>query len=105
MAAYSVFQNPNPRTNGAVPFLLDVQSELLSELGTRVVVPLYRTEAAGVRALSRLTPVVVFQGESLVAMVPELAGIPRRELGPVSGDLVSARAEILPAIDLLLTGF
>jgi toxin CcdB len=105
MGAYSVFQNPNPETNTAVPFLLDVQSELLSELGTRVVVPLYRMEAAGVRALSRLTPVVAFQGESLVAMVPELAGISRRELGPVSGDLALARGEILQAMDLLLTGF
>lgn len=105
MGAYSVFQNPNPETNTAVPFMLDVQSELLFELGTRVVVPLYRMEAAGVRALSRLTPVVAFQGESLVAMVPELAGISRRELGPVSGDLALARGEILQAMDLLLTGF
>ena len=39
MAAYPVFQNPNPSTNGAIPFLLDVQSEVLSVLGTRVVVP------------------------------------------------------------------
>lgn len=105
MAAYSVFQNPNPRTSGAVPFLLDVQSGLLAELGTRVVVPLYRKEAAGVRTLSRLTPEVVFQGESLVAMVPELAGVSRRDLGPASGDLASARGEILQAVDLLLTGF
>ena len=105
MTAYAVFQNPNPRTNTAVPFLLDVQSELLSMLGTRVVVPLYRPAAADVHAMSRLTPVVQFQGQSLVAMVPELAGIARRELGPQSGELVSARADILQAIDLLLTGF
>jgi len=105
MTAYSVFENPNPRTRAAVPFLLDVQSELLSTLGTRVVVPLYRPAAADVHAMSRLTPVVQFQGQPLVAMVPELAGIARRELGPVAGDLASARAEILEAIDLLLTGF
>lgn len=105
MAVYPVHGNPNPRTNAAIPFLLDVQSEVLSVLGTRVVVPLYRPEAAGIQALSRLTPVVEFQGQSLVVMVPELAGIPLRELGPVSGDLASARGEILQAIDLLLTGF
>ena len=105
MAAYSVFQNPNPRTNAAVPFLLDVQSELLSLLGTRVVVPLYRPGAAEVHAMSHLTPVVQFQGQPLVAMVPELAGIARRELGPVAGDLASVRTELLKAMDLLLTGF
>lgn len=105
MAAYSVFQNPNPRTNTAVPFLLDVQSELLSSLATRVVVPLYRPQAANVHALSRLTPVVQFLGQPMVAMVPELAGIARRNLGPLSGELASARADILQAIDLLVTGF
>ena len=105
MASYSVFRNPNPGTNTAIPFLLDVQSEVLSMLGTRVVVPLYRAGAADVHAMSRLTPVVVFQGQPLVAMVPELAGIPRRELGAITGDLLSSRGEILAAMDLLLTGF
>ena len=105
MAGYSVHANPNPKTKGSIPFLLDVQSELLSVLGTRVVVPLYQAEAAGIQPLSRLTPVVSFQGKSLVVMVPELAGIPRRELGPALGDLASSQGEILQAIDLLLTGF
>jgi toxin CcdB len=105
MAAYFVFQNPNPKTSATVPFLLDVQSEVLSVLGTRVVVPLYRPEAIGVQAMSRLTPVVLVQGQPLVAMVPELAGIPTRELGKAVGDLAAARGEILQAIDLLLTGF
>jgi toxin CcdB len=105
MAVYPVYANPNPLTKVAIPFLLDVQAEVLSVLGTRLVVPLYRAEAAGVQALARLTPVVSFQGQALVAMVPELAGIPRRNLGPLSGDLASARGEILQAMDLLLTGF
>lgn len=105
MTAYSVFRNPNPRTSAAIPFLLDVQSEVLSMLATRVVVPLYRTDAADVHAMSRLTPVVTFQEQPLVAMVPELAGIPRRELGAVAGDLLQSRSEILLAMNLLLTGF
>ena len=105
MAEYSVFRNPNPTTNAAIPFLLDVQSEVIAPLDTRVMVPLYRMEATGVQPLARLTPVVLFQGQSLVAMVPELAGVSRRDLGTVCGDLASARGEILKAIDLLLTGF
>ncbi|HEX7552249.1 MAG TPA: CcdB family protein, partial [Geothrix sp.] len=60
---------------------------------------------ADVHAMSRLTPVVQFQGQPLVVMVPELAGIARREMGPVAGDLASARAELLQAMDLVLTGF
>ncbi len=70
-----------------MPFLLDVQSEVFSRLGTR------------------LCPVLLFQGLSLVVVGSELAGIPRRELGPVVGDLTAHRAEILAAMDLLLAGF
>lgn len=105
MAAYAVFGNPNPRTNGDVPFLLDVQSDVFSSLKTRVVVPLYRKEAAGSQAMTRLTPLLRFQDQELVAMVPELAGLPLRDLGPVAGDLAAARGEILQAVALLLAGF
>ncbi len=105
MASYAVHQNPNPRTCAAVPFLLDVQSDVFSLLVTRLVVPLYRQEGAGGLTLTRLCPVLPFQGQPLVAVVPELAGIPLRELGPMVGDLAAHRAEVLAAMDLLLTGF
>ncbi len=40
MAQFDVFENPNEETKQAIPFLLDVQAELLDVLSTRVVVPL-----------------------------------------------------------------
>jgi len=40
VAQFSVHENPDPRTKGDVPFLLDVQSNVLSVLASRVVVPL-----------------------------------------------------------------
>jgi toxin CcdB len=88
-----------------VPFLLDVQSDVISVLATRVVVPLYRKENMHSKAMTRLTPVVKVKNKSLIAMVPEMAGIHQRELGTIVGDLSSARADVLQAIDLLLTGF
>ena len=105
MVAYSVHQNLNSRTRATVPFLVDVQSDVFSQLGTRLVVSLYRHEGAGGPTLTRLCPVLPFQGQPLVAVVPEVAGIPLRELGPVVGDLAAHRAELLAAMDLLLTGF
>lgn len=105
LAQCSVYENSNPRTKEDVPFLLDVQSDLLSVLATRVVVPLYRSKAMASSTITRLTPVVRFKGKTFVAVVPELAGISRRELGAAVGDLAQAREDILRAIDLLLTGF
>ena len=105
MGQFSVHMNPDPHSRAEIPFLLDVQAEVVEALATRLVVPLYRLEGARPRAMARLTPVLTFKGEALVAMVPELAGIPRRRLGPGVGDLVQARAELLDALDLLVTGF
>ena len=105
MAQFSVHENPDPRTKGDVPFLLDVQSNVLSVLASRVVVPLYRPETLSPRTMTRLTPTVTVGNRSLIAMVPEMAGIHQRNLGPVAGDLSAMRHELLQAIDLLLTGF
>ena len=105
MPQYSIHENPNARTSGDVPFLLDVQSDVLCVLATRVVVPLYRPEAVRSQAMTRLTPTVMVMGRSLIAMVPEMAGIHQRDLGPAVGDLSSQRNDLLQAIDLLLTGF
>jgi len=38
MPQFTVCRNKNPQTSSAVPFLLDVQNDLLSDLETRVVV-------------------------------------------------------------------
>lgn len=105
MAQFSVHENPNPRTKGDVPFLLDVQSDVISILVTRMVVPLYRADVVKSKAMTRLTLTVKFKNKSLIAMVPEMAGIHQRELGAIVGDLPAFRANIIQAIDLLITGF
>ncbi len=105
MAQFSVYKNPNRRSNADVPFLLDVQSDFLSLLATRVVVPLYRLEALARKPMARLTPAVRFQGKNLVAVVPELAGVPLQGLGKSVGELPQARSEILNAVDMVMTGF
>jgi toxin CcdB len=104
MDELTVHVNPNPRSRVDIPFLLNVQSDLLSALATCVVVPLYRGGAAPAPLMGRLTPLLTFQGEPHVAMVPELAGIARRDLGAQVGDLAAQRPEIIAALDLLFTG-
>ena len=105
MAVFTVYANPDSKTQKSIPFLLDIQSELLSLLETRVVVPLYLKSAAKIHPISRLTPVISFQNKSLVAMVPEMAGVSKRHLGNAVGHLTEVRSEMLAAVDLLLTGF
>ena len=99
----TVHANLNPQSRSTIPWLLDVQDDLLSGLATRVVVPLYRQQSA-TPSLTRLTPLLDFQGEAYVAMVPELAGVAVRDLGPSAGAVPQHRGQVTAALDLLFTG-
>lgn len=45
MAQFIVYRNKNARTKPIFPFLVDVQSDLLEDLQTRVVIPLSKAAA------------------------------------------------------------
>jgi len=104
MAQFMVHRNKNPQTLATVPFLLDVQNDLLNDLETRVVVPLHPVSAMKGRPLRTLTPVLEIEGERYILLTPHMAGIPRSELGAPVTRVEQYRFEIIAAIDFLLTG-
>jgi toxin CcdB len=105
MAQFTVYRNKNARTKSTYPLLVDIQSDLLEDLRTRVVIPLTKTAALTKKPLAHLTPALPFDGEEYVLMTPQLAGIRRTELGAAVGSIASARQTIVAAMDFLLTGF
>lgn len=92
------------RPRGGSGYVLDVQSNHLDELQTRVVVPLL-PPAQVPRPVGELHPVFHIGGEPFVMATQLLGAIPRRELGRAVGTLEPHRDEITRALDLLLTGF
>lgn len=103
MAQFDVHRNPAP-SKGRVPFLLDVQADLLRALATRVVVPLVKPAEVGNRVIRQLHLEVEVEGHKLVALTSELAAIPVKALGPRVSSLVALRTEIVRALDVLITG-
>lgn len=104
MPQFAVHRNANSATKSAVPYLLDVQSDLIESLSTRVVVPLYPAAAMKGKTLRTLTPSFEIDGKQYVMVTPQLAGIPKKLLGAKVADLSTRRDEILAALDLLITG-
>ena len=104
MAQFDLHENPNPKTKGLIPYLLDVQSDLLGDLATAVVIPVCQTGTA-TRGMTRLTPCLEIDGKSYMLLTPQLASIPRKELGQVVTNLAGNRDEIVGAVDFLLAGF
>jgi toxin CcdB len=91
-------------SNASVAYLLDIQSDLLRDLISRVVVPLIPLEEFGL-PLKRLNPVFSIKGEAFVMATADIAGTPVGNLGRLAGNLEVHRREIKGAIDFLHDGF
>lgn len=103
MAQFDVYLNPNPATRKSIPYLLNVQSDLLDMLASRVVVPLVLADDLG-QAAKQLNPQFKIKNQTVVMSTPEMAGIPTRALGEKVASLKIKRDEIIAALDLLFTG-
>ncbi len=103
MAQFDVYLNRNPETSSYIPYLLDVQAELLDVLATRVVVPLYTLDSMP-KPVRHLHPVLEINGEKLVLSTAELAGISMKILGEAVCNVASHRDKIIAALDFVFTG-
>lgn len=99
MARYDVFRIPGSKT-----LILDVQSDLLDGLPTRVVVPLY-PEKQGLRRIKRLHAGLTIGAANYVMATHEIASIPASELGEPITNLLAAHDDISRAIFMLFEGF
>lgn len=103
MAQFDVYLNPNVATQQAIPYLLDVQADLLDALSTRVVVPLILAEEMGLAA-KNLNPKFKIKNTTVVMSTAELAGVSIKLLGDKVATLKTKRDEIIAALNLLFTG-
>lgn len=104
MSQFTVYRNTNSDTKAAIPFLLNIQSDLIEDLGTRVVAPLYLAALMNGKTIRTLMPTFEIDGVQYLMMTPQLAGISKKLLGASVADLSAKRDEILMALDLLITG-
>jgi toxin CcdB len=83
--------------------LLDVQADVLDDLATRTVVPLLPLDRSP-PLVRHLNPTFTVAGEAYVMMTNYLAAIPASELRHEVGSLAHRHADIIAALDFLLTG-
>jgi toxin CcdB len=103
MTQYDVYRNTNPETSVIIPYLLDVQADLLGTLATSMVIPLYRQDVIP-RPIQHVHPVFMVRGERLVLSTAELAGVPRAMLAEPVGSLAEHQTEISAALRFVLAG-
>ena len=104
MARFDVHRNPNRRSRERVPYLLDVQADLLSGLSTRLVVPLIPAADFGT-PIEKLNPEFRVGGRACIMATAEMAAVPRKSIGDKAATLEPQAADILAAVDFLISGF
>ena len=95
----------NNSNNRAYPYLLDVQSDIIDELNTRLVIPLFLLDEVNGRPARRLTPVLKVDGEDFLVMTHEMASVRQSQLGEEVVSVREHRQAIKNALDFLLDGF
>lgn len=105
MARFDVYRNSGDKS-ADIPYLLDVQSDVLNGLDSRVVVPLRRRDCYPVISLPKnLLPTLEIEGVEYVLETPKLAAVPMRILKTRVASLETKRFEIGAALDFLFQGF
>lgn len=85
-------------------YILDVQTDLLSGLNTRVVVPLMIISDTP-KLAKYLNPTFNIDGEEVAMMTQFLAAIPESELSNHIDNLCEFHHEISSALDMIFSGF
>jgi toxin CcdB len=101
MAQFDVYKGPRA---GIASFLIDLQSDSLDRLETRVVAPLVALRNHEGKPIGRLHPVVTVKGGSYLVVVDELAAVDSNLLGTRVASLAERRSDLVAALDLLFTG-
>jgi toxin CcdB len=88
-----------------VPLVVDVQANLLSDLKTRVVVPLLPKAQAKQEALPKLKPVIKVKEKEYIFMATDIGTISLSGTGGLVANVEDQRQTIIDALDFLFQGF
>ncbi len=105
MAQFDVYANPQPGSAQSVPFVVDMQSGLIDQLPTRLVMPLSRVGAQAGKLPTVLCPVVELLGEKLTAMPHLAAPVAARSLKKPVTSLRHMAPALVACFDAVLSGF
>jgi toxin CcdB len=101
---FDVYPNPSPRMREHYPFVVDIQSDLLSGLATRMVVPLALTRLASNQLPKRLCPELVVEGQRLMLVPFEAAPLEKRFLRRRVASVRGSAHEVIAAMDAVISG-
>lgn len=100
---YDIVENRNPTGRTLYPFLLILQHDHAATTNSVIVAPMVASGVAP-KSRERLHLSIDVNDQRYVAVIEDLASVPRRPLGRVVGSAADRRYDITRALDMLFTG-
>ena len=104
MSQFTLYKNSDKSTNKTYPYFLDVQSDLMSVLNSRLVIPLTPVKSLDESAPEKLCPVIKLDKGEFALLTHQLTSVPVKMLKTPITNLDIFRDEVIAAIDFLITG-
>lgn len=104
MAQFDVYRNPSESARRGMPYVVNIQSDLLNGLQTRLTIPLGIDKSLSGNAPRNLSPVLKFDGQTLFALPQFTVAFRERDLGRSVGSLAEQSSDIVAALDALISG-
>ncbi len=103
MGVFNVYKNNGP-SKTLYPYLLDVQSQLLKQLKTRLTIPLIAMSHCS-EPIKHLNPEVMINRQRYFVLTQQMSALPIELLGEHVLSSEVDRSFIIAAVDFLITGF
>lgn len=100
---FDVFKNPNPAARKHAPYIVDLQSEHLDHLATRLCAPA-KPARLSVKPIAGLMPEIEVDGQAFHVYMQEIAAIPAVVLGARAASASQYRLLFITAVDLIVSG-
>jgi len=104
MSQFDVYTNPSKKSREAYPYIIDIQNALISDITTRIVIPLGKFNHFRNEQIDGLTPLIEYENEQYILLTPQIASMPSKSLKNSVGSVESLRNEIIAALDFAITG-
>ena len=101
---FDIYLNTDKDTNKTYPYFMDVQSDLLDTLNSRVVIPLTPVKNSRKDYPKTLCPSIKVQNKRFALLAHQITSVPLSLLRKKAASAESIRSEIVAAIDFVVTG-
>lgn len=103
MAQFDLYRNPNPAARKHAPYLLNLQSDHLEHIATRLCAPVKSAKISS-KPIVGLMPEIEIEGELFFVYMQEIAAVPASVLGLRAASAARYRFQLIAAVDLLVSG-